>query len=164
MRIHRLESPDDYPGHIGRDVQVLAQEVRAEGDREEGAEEEVHRVEVLTCQGDCRRVVVMVLVEVRVEVARVRQAMEEVEGEVFTEEKEDQSPKESEWVWNVLKLEAKGLLPIAEVQVQVDQSRDPDNIVQEYQEQRALHQLNPFYSILLPWPRLLIDFILLNPR
>ena len=142
---------------------MLAQEVRAEGDRKEGAEEEVHRVEVLTCQGDCRRVVVMVLVEVRVEVARVRQAMEEVEGKVLTEEKEDEGPKEPERIWNVLKLEAKGLLPIAEVQVQVDQSRDPDNIVQEYQEERSLHQFNPFSSVLLPWPRLLIDFELLNP-
>jgi hypothetical protein len=142
---------------------VLAQEVRAEGDREEGAEEEVQRVEVLTCQGDCRRVVVMVLVEVRVEVARVGQAMEEVEGEVFAEEKEDEGPKEPERIWNVLKLEAKGLLPIAEVQVQVYQSRDPDNVVQEYQEQRTLHQLNPFSSVIFPWPRLLIDFVLLNP-
>ena len=44
----------------------------------------------------------MVLVEVRVEVARVRQAMEDVEGKVFTDEKEHEGPKESERIWNVL--------------------------------------------------------------
>lgn len=81
---------------------MLTQEVRAEGHRDEGTEEEVKRVEVLTCQRDCGRVVVMVLVEVGVEVARVRQAMEDVEGKVFTDEKEHEGPKESKGIWNVL--------------------------------------------------------------
>ena len=163
MGIHRFKSPNDYPGHVGRDMKVLAQEVRPKGHWDQCTEEEVNRVEVLACQRDRGRVVVMVLVEVRVEVARVRHAMEDVEGKVLTDEQEHEGQEESERIWYVLKLKAKGLLPIAEVQIQVDQSRHPDNIVQEYQEQRALHQMNPFSSVPLPWPRLLIDFLLLNP-
>ena len=75
---------------------------------------------MLPCQRDGGRVVVMILVEVRIEVARVSHAMEDVEGKVLTDEKEHEGQKESDWIWYVLYLKTKGLLPIVEVQIQVD--------------------------------------------
>ncbi len=47
-------------------MQPTAQKNGPEADWDKGAEEEVHGVEVLARKGHCRRVVVVVLVEVRV--------------------------------------------------------------------------------------------------
>ena len=110
---------------------MLSEKIRPQGYWYQGPKEEVHWMEVLTCQGYCCRIIVMVLVEVWVEVAGVCQPMEEVERKVLTEEEEHEGPEELDWIRNFFEFKTERFLPITKVKIQINQSRNSDHIVKE---------------------------------
>ncbi len=115
MSINRLKSSYNYPCHICCDVEMLTKQIRPQRYWDQGSKEKVNRMEVLSCQGHCSRVIVMIFVKIWVQVSRVCQAVEYVECKVFADKQKDESQEQLLRVWDVLCLETKRLFPITHI-------------------------------------------------
>lgn len=106
----------------------------------------------------------MVLVEVRVQESVVRQSMEKVESHIFTQHQENEGTQELPRSREILDWEGVPSLEIIQVEVEIYDDSNWNHIVKEDQQTASLHQTNPFLSVRLPRPGLMVDFVLLQER